>query len=138
MLPKSAILTSQDHPGFNVWRNIVPHTIESSCAQKDKVALFKRTGRDVADEYVGQPITIQVSAGYTHAFKRIMAKHFGRGSRECLHTLQPSEMEMPRCRAVVQEPVGPKIIGKVEFGKEVVVEITCRNRIAPTVIRLVV
>ena len=45
---------------------------------------------------------------------------------------------MARGRAVGEQPVGSEIIGKVEFGPQVTIEITCCNGICPTVIRLVI
>src|ERR1051325_6421179 len=82
---------------------------------------------DVADVDVRPSVTIQIAEINAHAFVRVAAKHFRLRRRERSSSFQQLEAGMTGCRNVVQEAVGAEVVGEIDFGEQVAVEVARRD-----------
>ena len=93
-------------------------------ALKHEVALQQRILRgDVAHEDIRPAVSVQIRKIHAHAFEGIVAQHFRTGHRQGPFAVQQFETEMTRSGAVVEQPVGTEVIGKIDLGQQIAIQI---------------
>ncbi len=92
-----------------------------------------KLGGDVAHEDVEDPVAVQVAEVDPHPLEGVAADDLGIGRGQGLLTFQQGEAELTRPGPVVEQPVGPEVVGEVELGQEVAIEISRPDPQGPTV-----
>ena len=143
-LSKSASLASQPQPlrespsrslSVAIRGDPLAHPRRLARAQEGEMALLQgELGGDVADEDVEDAVAVQVAEVDPHALERVAADHLGVGRGQRLLPLQQGEPELAGPRPVVQQPVGAEVVGEVDLGQEVAVEVGGPDRQGPTVV----
>ena len=115
-------------------RDPLAHPRRLTRPQEGEMALLEREfGGDVAHEDVEHSVAIQVAEVDPHALERVAPDDLGIGRRQRLLPFQQGEAELAGPGPVVEQPVGAEVVGEVDLGQEVAVEVGGADRQGPTV-----
>ena len=110
--------------GLEVGGDPVFHLLDASRALPQKVTFGQaKFGGDVAHIDVRDAVPIDVPKIHAHPFERVEAQHARLGIGKPAAAFQDREFQMARCRAIVQQPVGPEVVAEVNLGQQISIEI---------------
>ena len=120
--------------GVVIGGNALLHPLHLPGAQPEEMTLEKGVGaREIADVHVEPAVPVDVAEIDPHPLERILAQHTGARRRETSLALQQRKAQLAGFRPVVQQPIRPEVVGDVDLGQPIPVEIGGPQRQRPTV-----
>src|SRR6185436_2483144 len=90
------------------------------------------SGRDVADVNIEKPVAIEITEVDAHPLKGIMPHHARFRRMQVAPAFEQDKIHFAGLGTVMEKSIGAEIVGQIEFGQEVAVQVSRAHGQSPT------